>query len=521
MAFEIGKFRQGQLRNATSWTGLTEDKHLHNAFMAKPQYLDKVIKYLVDIDMGVTFTRWMDQFPVHYIDNTQPYKWRLKTYNDKTVRLTCAFADEALTIPLSPSDASYTGTYRAGQYGAAIYLLFPEKRFSMTQHLIGQNPDLWQLRVQNDPIQVGDGWLYKCVLVTDNTDDFVDANELDKGTKWSSRGGSVPLYNSSRGQDISFSTAFEMEERLTAFRFQHDVHGEMIDSGKNGAYEFDLMDSEGGVHTYWISYMEWELIKQFYQKQAEIMFYGKATVDGSGHTTLVDDNGNPIVAGRGMREQFLNTNKHFYNDISLDLLTEVALDAVVGKVSPQDRSFVIGTGEWGLMELHKMLQREYKSGGLQYYSWLGDTTGRSVEWTGGSNNNEMKLKLGQFMSVAVINGIEFKFMWMPHYDDPIANKLQHPKGGMAESHRMTIMDFGSKDKPNIQKVRIKGREPRYVYIPGLRNPYEKGGSVLSKTPSMAASSFDGYSLHIMDWVGSVIRDPTRIIEFVPAVLRGY
>ena len=96
------------------------------------------------------------------------------------------------------------------------------------------------------------------------------------------------------------------------------------------------------------------------------------------------------------------------------------------------------------------------------------------------------------------------------------NTIKHPDGGLAESHRMTIMDFGTADgAPNIQMVRAKGYEEQFGYIPGLRDPYSPGG--MGK-PKVMATSVDGYEIHKADWCGIIVRNPMRMGEWIPNVM---
>lgn len=445
----------------------------------------------------------MDQFGTEYLDTNQPYKWVLKGRDEKNLDLQNAWEDEDGTVAIGTNNAT------PGVNFSRFYMDFPERYFTVTSVIVGEKPDLYHLRIMKDPVQVGSVYRYEVQLVDNRDDFFIPVEELARGTRWSLDYGLSERYLSKDGMDISFSTPFTMENRMSFMRMEHTVAGEMIDMGKNKPLVFAWKDDSGKVHTNWLSKMEFEFMKQFQKRFAHMLFFGKSTVRDDGTSTMKGSSGNVIDAGYGIREQFLPTNKHYYNDISLDFLTRVALDVTVGKVDRADRTFVIGTGEFGLKRLHEMVASKLNAND---YFWLNDHTGRGFAWSG----NDINAKLGQFVGVATINGINFKFMHFPQYDDTIRNKIQHPDGGVAESHRMTIMDFGSKQEPNIVKLRQRGFEPQYTYIPGLRDPYSKGG--LGK-PRMTTSTVDGYILNIADKGGAVVKDPTRVIEFIPSILR--
>jgi hypothetical protein len=492
-----------QLYEAKSWTGLTTENHIDNAFGREPQYLSKVIQQILDVNVGMSFVRWMDNFGTEYLETNQPYKWKLKGRDDRNLALIGCWEDELGTVAIG------TNNVRPGVNFTRFYMDFPDRYFTVTSVIVGEKPDLYHLRVMAEPIQVGNYYRYAVQIVDTRDDWFVPIEELAVGTRWSLDYGLSERYLSKDGMDISFNTPFDMENRVSFMRQRHEVAGEMIDLGKNKPLMFAWKDDDGTTHTNWLSKMEFEFMKQFHKRLAHLIFYGKSTVRDDGTSTMKGTSGNVIDAGYGIREQFLPTNKHYFNSITLDYLTQVALDVTVGKIAREDRTFVIGTGEFGLKMLHQMVADKLNAND---YMWAQDTTGRAFSWAG----NDITTKLGQFVGVATINGINFKFMHFPQYDDVVRNKLQHPNGGVAESYRMTIMDFGNRQEPNIKKIRIKGREPQYTYIPGLRDPYNKGGMGKAR---MTASEVDGYVLSIADWVGGVVMDPTRVIEFIPSILR--
>ena len=173
-----------------------------------------------------------------------------------------------------------------------------------------------------------------------------------------------------------------------------------------------------------------------------------------------------------MRDQISPSNIHYYTKFSIEKLVDFALSMSVGKLPEDARKFVIGTGEHGL----KMLSREVEKYAGAFAIKSGVTSGlqpnRVESITNGSNAQYHR---PQFKRVIDINGIQFEFMHLPWYDDPVRNKKYHPDGGLVESYRLTIMDFGtSAGQPNIQLVRIKGQEEVFAYLPGLRDPFVPG-----------------------------------------------
>lgn len=503
----MAKIVAGQLREATSWNKLTHENHLFNAFGGEPQYLRNVIGSILDVNNGASFVRWSQQFPVETVDRYQPFRWKLKGSNRRNIPLVAAWMDELGTVPVSAST-------KAGYGHSEFYMDFPEDHFSTTEVIYGEKRDLYHLRIMGDSIALSNGTRYRVKLVTGDSSLFVPSVELTRNKRWVGGYALSEKYGSKTAADISFSTPFDMQERVSFSRQRHEIFGEMIDEGKNQPLMTYLIGEDGKPFLTWMSAMEYEYLQKFDERLAYLTFYGKSPINDLGESTLKGESGNVIEAGNGMREQFSPSNRYFYNTLTLKQLTRTALDATVGKVARDNRTMVIGTGEYGLMDLHEMCAHDLNSSD---YKWAGDSTGRAYSW-GGVNGNEINAKFGQIVGVATINGVNFKFVHFPHYDDPVQNILEHPEGGVAESRRMTIMDYGTAKDPNIVQIKIKGRQPVYNIVPGMRDPYQKAGGGINK-PRIAASEVDGYVMNTADWRGAAVIDPRRTIEFIPNLLR--
>ena len=143
----------------------------------------------------------------------------------------------------------------------------------------------------------------------------------------------------------------------------------------------------------------------------------------------------------------------------------------------------------------------------------GTENNRMSTISGGGAGNKWSYQRPQFVKFADINGIRFEFIHIPWYDDQVRFKQYHPDGGLVESYRLTIMDFGtSGGNPNIQLVRVKGQDEVFGYIPGLRDPYTPGNKV-----KQMASPVDGYTIHRADWCGVKIHNPMRLGEWIPNI----
>lgn len=495
----MAKITLGQLYSPTTWNKLTHENHIFSAFGGSPQYLGNIMRYLQDVNTGASFVRWSDDFPTMEVEANQAYKWKLKGVDKRNIPLQAAWADELGTVAI-------TSVSKPGYGSSQFYMDFPEDHFSTTEVIHGRKRDMYHLRIMGEPISIANGTRYRVQLVTDNDAHFIPASELFEGSRWVGTYALSEKYGSKTGADISFSTPFEMEERPSFLRMRHEVFGEMIDAGKNKPLTTYLKDSTGKVHMYWINYMEFIYFQQFESRLAHLTFYGKSTVNDKGQSLMKGESGNEVIAGRGIREQFSPANKYYYNTMTFDRLTKLGMDITVGKIDMSNRTMVVGTGEYGLNDLHKMCVSEL---GSNDYRWLNDSKGQGYKWSG----NDIHVNFGQIKGFAHVNGINYKFVHYPHYDDPVTNIMEHPEGGTMESRRFTIMDYGTQQDPNIVKIRIKGRKPIYNIIPGFRDPFNPGGL---STAYRTSGEVDSYVMNTGDWQGAAVIDPNRVIEAIHA-----
>ena len=493
-----------QLVEPNGWNGLTRETHLINAFGDEPQYLDKVVRNIYSVNYGMTFDEFLNRFPVEYVSEDKFFKWKLRGREERNIPLLAAWEDESGTAPIGSTNP------RPGINGTRFYLDFPEKYFGVTEVIKGRK-DNYHFRIMKEPHQVSTNrYRYEVQLVTGDDDFFVPITELQAGMRFAKSYGYVERYLSKDGFDISFTTPFDMQNRISMLRMQHLVPGEMIDKGKNKPLAFGFVKEDGTVVKAWLPYLEYKFIADFKRAKNRMIFYGKTTLREDGTSTMKGTSGNVIEAGLGIREQFATSNKIYYSTLAFERLVNTLLELSIGRKDMGDRNFIIGTGEYGLKMLHELVANHLSAND---YRWLNDATGRGFSWS----DNDIQVKFGQFRGFATINGIKVSFMHIDHYDDPIYNIIQHPNGGPAESYRLTIMDVGTKNDPNIHKIRIKGFEPQYAYIPGIRDPFNRGGLGRMKA---VASKVDGYEMMLMDKEGAVVRDPTRIVEFIPSILAG-
>jgi len=505
-------YYENQLFQGTSWHGFTPKNHLINAFdFNEVAIMDKVAQ-IHKVNGDNTFVDMVMNRGIEYIDpGKTEFQWYLDDARDTFYYVEAAWEDRAGTVALGTTDGFKPGVNRT-----KFYLDFKGKVFNITETIAGERPDVYRLRVDDNPINVGgDIWRMEVSLQSArNSTDYIPVEEVTSGTRWSCESGLVAEAMSQEGVDIDFKTKSKLNGYLSSFRVQHTIAGNMTNIRPMGFY---IKGTDGKNKKLWLSNVEYEFLRKIKKMTAALVMNGKSNVWDDGTVGTFDKkNGYEVRAGSGFKEQWSPSNKHTFNtEPDLDELTEIALDATVNEVGTSERVMVIKAGEYGLMELSRMVQRKLGSTAIQNLSYLQDSTGRAFKWGG----NDIDVNLGQFKSVAVINGIKFIFMLDASKDDPARNKMEHPKGGLASSYEYDIMGFGNADeKSNMKIVRRKDENPIFGAKEGMRGFFSSTGTSFGN-PKSIASSLDGSTIHYFEpGIGAMVVNPDRVIQYHPSIL---
>lgn len=478
------------------WAGLTTTNHLGALFGDKPELISKFISRLEYLDLGEDLISYMEQYPTHYLSDDKEFEWLLQGAEEKNIPLVKATTVAGVTV---------AATDETGKNGQRFLLWFSEKLFFKQHVIVGEKPDLYKVLLRTEGQQRGSYFVYEAELVTGNEDLYIPFEDLATNTRWSIEYSLSEQTLGRDGSDISFTSPFRMANRMSMIRKKHLVPGNMIHKKENDPVVFGLHGKENKTFTTWLNKLDWEFHRQFRREKAKMMMFGQSNRRADGSYANIGDSGYEIQAGMGLREQISPANILRYTDFNIETFVDYCLSLSVGKLPEDSRRFVIGTGEHGLKVISRAIEA-YASGNAIEYNRLN-------ELSGGAKGSYRRT---QFVKLADINGITLEFMHIPQYDDAVRNKTKHPDGGLAESHRMTIMDFGTaKGEPNIQLVRSKANSEVFAYMPGLRDPFSAGGA---GSPKVMATTVDGYEIHKADWCGVLVRNPQRMGEWIPDII---
>ena len=490
-----------QIVDQKHWGGLTRESHLGWLGMQEPEIISKVMNRLYELNVGSdNIVSMINNLPTEYISDDVAYRWFLQGSDERSIPIIKASTDALGATVVT--DAAQAGLARG-----TFYMFFPERYFEATSHIVGEKPELYQLRVLSDPVQVGTHWRYEVQLFTGDDTLWVPAADLARGTLFSELFGMVEQELSKRGTSVHHTAPYQMENVTSMIRKNYDVPGNMISKGKNKPLAYAFYDQDGKVQTRWLDKLGWDFFVQFERDKARLLTYGKSNKLADGQFGHIGESGNVIRAGYGLYDQMEYGNILTYNIFSLDMLTDFAMDMSVGKIPEDKREFVISTGEYGAYQFHQ--DAVTKASGFTYLQ-----TDVNIKTLDG----RLTIDEGQFLNYVAVNGIKFKIMIDP-MKDGYPNTMRHPSGGLASSRVYDIFDVGTTNgESNITKVSVKDEEEFFGYIPGLRdpfNPYNKRSD-----PRFIATPVDGYSVYKAFIGGIKITNPKKTARIIPTILRG-
>lgn len=483
-----------QLNDASQWSGLTTENHLGYMGMQNRQLIGPLIDQILEVNLGIDFDRFMDNFPTFTIDRDTEFEWLLAGPDIKNYPL-ITYYDASGATPVKP-----------GINQSRFYMEFPVRMFEITDAIATDSKEVYQLRI-TEVQPIGVNWRYEVELITGNLLLFVPATELVAGKRYAKLYSPVEQTLSQRGGTVQHSGFFKMYNRCSSIRMNYEVPGNMINATDNKALGamFAVKDDNGKIKTEatWLGKLDYDFMSQFKRQKAYLGVYALFNKTDQGTYTNKGETGYEIKMGAGLYQQISPSNVHYMSSYTLDQLEDILLSLSVGKLPQDQRKFVIATGEYGWKRFHKLVEAR----GIPFSS---NNAGNRITGTG----NELRFG-GQFTSLGLINGIEVTLMKLPFLDDPTLNTTQHPDGGLASSYEMLIMDIGtSNGKPNVERVQVRGSETDvYTYVPGMRDPFTPNGG--AGRPKMAASLKDGYDVGCMSISGIKVNNPTRIARILP------
>ena len=500
----LGKF---VMTKGKAWSGMTLKNHIGAIFGSQPQLISPLTTVLLQNSGMKNLDTTLSLFPEKVIATSEDFVWKVVGSDERNIPLVEARYNGAVV------DDSTVGV---GAARATFELVFAEKWFTKMHLIAGHRPDVYQMRILEEPYEEGQHYVYTCeVWGGQESLAGIPGDELLPGMKFSIEGAPVEDELSIQGAGIQFTSPYLMRNSVTSIRMEHKVSGKMIDCKVEPVYFAGIETRDpntGKVHKSmtWMQEVYWQFEKALSRIKSRTVMFGKTNRDENGRFLNKGNANIEIKAGSGIREQMEVSNTTTYNKFSIRLLEDLLSELSEGKLDWTERKFMLRTGERGAAQFHRAVTQL--------------ASGWSAIGFDNTNQNAIKQTTSKFHSNAFVAGFQFTEWKAPNnihvmlevdpmYDDKVRNKVLHPDGGVAESYRYDILYIGSMEEPNIQKVKVKGSDELRGYIAGIRNPFtgRRGGEMqLMEDSATMTALCEGY--------GAMVKDPSRTATLKPSLI---
>lgn len=477
-----------QLYTTRDFTGLSESNHLSNAYLTEPEKVGSVLAYAFGQEYSKSIlnliTGGIGNVKTIEINNHE-YDWDLHTQGDRSVEVVGNLGDGGSTPGIGSSP---------------FRVKLAEKLFSVTDNLIAD--DGTQVRIQEEPYQDGNAYVYTLQLASPDPAKFIDSTQIAAGARFSKDYSTVEAYSIKGGTSI-YKTPFKLRNMLTTLRHNFEV-------ARNAATDLmvvALPDPKNPSKTtkMWTRLVEWQNMADFYREIDRSLVYSIYNKRSTGEVVLKGQNKRPIYTGAGLREQISPANVRFYNTLTYNILMEFLMDLSYGASAfGGNHKFLALTGKMGMIEFDNAITEKAKALGFMVVN-----EGRFISGQG------MDLKFGsQFKTVMFPNGIELTVAEFEPYDDINRHRTVDPKTlRPLESYRFTILNIGRNQNgtSNVRKVVKKDSEMVMWHAAGSISPT----SGVAKSMGVERSSgIDGYECFMLSECGIMLEDPTSCGELI-------
>ncbi len=488
-----------------AWSGLTLKNHIGAIFGSQPQLVSPLTTVLLQSSGMKNLDTTLSLFPEKVLNTADDFVWKVVGSDERNIPLVEARAFGAVVD---------TNTVGVGIARSKFELVFAEKWFTAMHVIAGPRPDVYQIRITDEPFEEGSNYVYPCEAWGGQESlAGIPGDELLPGNRFSIESAYTEDELSTRGAGIQFTSPYLMRNSISTLRMEHKVSGAMIDVKVEPVYFAGIETRDpntGKVHksTTWMQEVYWQFEKALSRIKSRTIMFGKTNRDENGRFLNKGASNIEIKAGSGIREQMEVSNTISYNRFSMRLLEDVLSELSEGKLDFSERKFMLRTGERGAAQFN----RAATAAASGWKSMFDNTNQNAISGVSSKFHDNAFQGGFQFTEWRAPNNIHIMLEVDPMYDDKVRNKILHPDGGVAESYRYDILYIGSMEEPNIQKIKVRGDDELRGYMAGIRDPFSgrRGGIMQLMEDSATMTAMCG--------TGAMVKDPSRTASLIPALL---
>jgi len=334
--------------------------------------------------------------------------------------------------------------------------------------------------VMGEPTATAGGYTFQFKLQTTDASAAIVAGNVAAGVTANTVGSAFPE-GSDRGYENHVYPDWYINH-LSIARKSKSITGSALT---------DITWIENGGQRLWF-FTDEKLMRDEFMYQKELNdWYSVSTMDANGNSTVIGNDGKPIVTGDGILRQIDAANVDTYNGTLTekrltDFLAQLALNT-----GHKNAHWMVFTGTGGQVAFHEaMKDLVYPAGNLVYDAKVGQEVEIGVNFT---SYNALGHRL-TLVKTAL-------------FDDPNlhGNDIDPISGFPKESFRMVFLDMGTTDGVSNIERKVKGaggidRGMIVKYIAGMVNPFDQ--------KSMnAANGRDAFTCEVLCESCIVVRNP--------------
>jgi hypothetical protein len=482
-----------QVYTARSFSGMTEQNHLSNAFLTQPDQIGSVLAYAMsDTYYNKSGSTSIIPLLTGGIGNTmtvenREYQWDVHGQNERTITIIATTGDGGTT---------------PGYGNSPFRVVFEEKWFSPADVI--RADDGTMCRIQEEPYAGYGGTVYSLQLAENGDGSkYIDPTQIAAGAKFRKMYSTVEEF-SLKGGGTNFTAPFKLKNQLSTLRKHHAVTRSAATDVL--IIELSAPNDPNKRTKYWVRLAEWTFMAQWFKEKDLSAIYSKYNKDSQGTVQLPGQNGRPVYHGAGIRQQISPANIRYYNELTYNMLDDTLLDlSYNANKNGGNHKFVALTGKMGMRMFSDAVNNKFKSLGVTIVN-----EGRFISGSG----NELVFTGDQWITANFPNGTSLTVKEFAPYDDLILHGTLHPVSlRPIESYRFTILNFGTNGdgKSNIQKVVKRDSEDMMWHVAGSIDPTANPAKSLNTSRS---SGIDGFEIHALSEEGIVMKDPTASAELI-------
>jgi len=478
------RVRPFQITYPRDISGMVKTENLAYNFGINPQKATEAVIKLRRANEGQDMNTYLSQYPIKKFKTQDDFVWDIEADGDKNIPLA--------KCSLTPEGSQVSATDQVGKNHTEFYLTFPEDWFFVTNVIVGEELEEYQVRVKEPGVPVAGGATrYKCELVTGDVELFIPTEEVAVGKRFSKDFSLVEGELGVDGGGIHHNFPYTMKGTMSMIRMKSVVPGSMVNGSR--PVMFAWKDSRTGkIMKSWLDKLTYDFDNQFLKEQNYLIQYARSNASEKGEYFNRGTSGNIIKQGDGIKAQKRQANYDTYNEFNVSTLADHVLAMSVGKYNEGERKVLMSSGDWG----HKQFHTSVENVAGAAFSLSRDNF--RIYNKGG---NDMGYR-GQFTEYYGSNGVMLQSMVDTTKDNNIRNKKLHPsEQGLVDSYNYDIYNTGTTSgEANIQKVQLETNGEIRKFREGLRSPFTRGeGSMQVET--------DGWEEHRAFIGGAMVLDP--------------